>query len=268
MLEALTGLEAQRPSWPPNEEALWLTDPAEKSWRRGIAMLHEGASSPAFDREWLPNGLFGPHELPGMKVTQHDQDYWVGLHETPRTRKRQRPEEIEFHVSRASSPSFNSIATMTATRRDEAGLTEVPAPQSDADRTPSPVSSSTCHPDSVDHKTEPAPNDTEALAMSDGQTPSDPFLHSWRLGIVITSLAFACFLVALDTNVVGVAVPKITEQFDSLDDIGWYGSAYLLMVTALQPSFGVCYKLFNTKLTLVACIGVFECENDSSQYEE
>lgn len=31
------------------------------------------------------------------------------------------------------------------------------------------------------------------------------------------------------------AIPTITTVFDSLGDVGWYGSSYLLTTTSLQP---------------------------------
>ena len=59
-------------------------------------------------------------------------------------------------------------------------------------------------------------------------------------------------------NSIGVAVPKITSVFNSIEDVGWYGSAYLLTITAFQPSFGRLYRVVNTKNTYIACIVIFE----------
>jgi hypothetical protein len=36
------------------------------------------------------------------------------------------------------------------------------------------------------------------------------YLHSWRLAIVITSLFLGQFLMALDVNIINVAIPEIT----------------------------------------------------------
>ena len=33
------------------------------------------------------------------------------------------------------------------------------------------------------------------------------------------------FLSSLDEKIIGTAIPRITDQFDSLGDVGWYGSA-------------------------------------------
>jgi hypothetical protein len=56
----------------------------------------------------------------------------------------------------------------------------------------------------------------------------------------------------------GQAIPKIVHKFDSLRDVGWYGSAYLLTTTSLQPSFGKIYTYFNVKYTFIAALTIFE----------
>ena len=80
-----------------------------------------------------------------------------------------------------------------------------------------------------------------------------------RLFIVIGSLYLGTFLVALDTTIIGTAIPAITTDFHALDAIVWYGSGYLLTLTALQPTFGKLYKVINTKLLYLCCIAIFEC---------
>lgn len=49
------------------------------------------------------------------------------------------------------------------------------------------------------------------------------YLQSWRLAVVIGSLCLGIFLLALDMNIIGVAIPQITSDFNSLNDIAWYG---------------------------------------------
>ena len=67
-------------------------------------------------------------------------------------------------------------------------------------------------------------------------------------------------LVAYDTTIIGVAILKISTVFKSLDAIGWCGSAYLLTVTALQPTFGNMCKFFDVKTTYMISIFMFEVE--------
>ena len=86
----------------------------------------------------------------------------------------------------------------------------------------------------------------------------DDYLQSWRLATVILSLCLGTFLVSLDTNVIVVAVPKVTSDFNSLGDLAWYGSAYLLSITACQTTWGKLYKYFDTKSTYVVCVAIFE----------
>lgn len=87
---------------------------------------------------------------------------------------------------------------------------------------------------------------------------ADPYLKSWSLAIVTFSLCLGTLLVALDVNIIGVAVPKISAVFQSLDDIAWYGSAYLLTVTAFQPITGFIYKFFDVRTTYISSVIIFE----------
>ncbi|KAJ5691702.1 major facilitator superfamily domain-containing protein [Penicillium malachiteum] len=88
------------------------------------------------------------------------------------------------------------------------------------------------------------------------QEPEYPSLA--KVMIIISALYLAVFLVALDQTIIGVAIPKITDQFKSISDIAWYGSAYFLTSTALQPSYGRIYKVFSVKWGFLAAIVIFE----------
>ena len=107
------------------------------------------------------------------------------------------------------------------------------------------------------------PNSQQLSAETNNEktlASSHHYLSSWKLGIVIASLCLGTFLIALDVNIIGVAVPKITTTFHSLDDVGWYGSAYLLTVTAFQPMMGFNYKYFSITTTYLVCVATFEGE--------
>lgn len=52
--------------------------------------------------------------------------------------------------------------------------------------------------------------------------------------------------------------PRITNDFQSLTDVGWYGSAYLLCATALQPTYGKMYQNFSLKWLFVTVVSIFE----------
>lgn len=58
--------------------------------------------------------------------------------------------------------------------------------------------------------------------------------------------------------IIAAAVPRITDEFDSLDDIGWYGSAYMLTAACFMPISGRVYQLYSTKLTFLLSLLIFE----------
>jgi hypothetical protein len=45
-----------------------------------------------------------------------------------------------------------------------------------------------------------------------------------QLFAIIVALSLAVLLVALDQTIIATAIPRITDHFDSVRDIGWYGS--------------------------------------------
>lgn len=90
------------------------------------------------------------------------------------------------------------------------------------------------------------PKDYNVIAQDVTGTREEPeYPHGLKLFLLLGSLCLACFLVALDQTIIATAIPKITDHFHSVQDIGWYGSAYFLTATALQPTFGRIYTIFS-----------------------
>ncbi|KAF7912858.1 uncharacterized protein EAF01_001879 [Botrytis porri] len=84
------------------------------------------------------------------------------------------------------------------------------------------------------------------------------YISGVPLALLTFGLCMATFTVALDNTIIATAIPKITSVFNSLDDVGWYGSSYLLTTTALQPSFGRIYTYFDIKWTYLFALVLFE----------
>ncbi|MCJ1418886.1 hypothetical protein MMC32_005237 [Xylographa parallela] len=82
--------------------------------------------------------------------------------------------------------------------------------------------------------------------------------NGFTLATLTFGLCLATFVIALDNTIIATAIPKITTVFNSLNDVGWYGSSYLLTTTSLQPSLGKVYTYFNIKWTYIGAIVVFE----------
>ncbi|KAL2255916.1 hypothetical protein VTK26DRAFT_2485 [Humicola hyalothermophila] len=79
-----------------------------------------------------------------------------------------------------------------------------------------------------------------------------------KLILIVVALCLAVFVMALDNSIIATAIPKITDQFHSLPDVGWYGSAYLLTTASLQLLFGRFYTFFSIKWVFLTAIVIFE----------
>ena len=78
--------------------------------------------------------------------------------------------------------------------------------------------------------------------VADGSSPSQEtaeieYPQGLRLGAIVLALILAIFLVSLDLTIVATAIPAITDEFHSLDDVGWYASAFFLTVAAFQSTW-------------------------------
>jgi MFS transporter, DHA2 family, glioxin efflux transporter len=80
----------------------------------------------------------------------------------------------------------------------------------------------------------------------------------FRLAMVVVALVLSIFLVSLDMTIVATAIPRITDQFNSLDQVGWYGSAFFLTLGSFQSTWGKAYKYFPLKLSFLVSIFIFE----------
>ncbi|CAK7226502.1 hypothetical protein SCUCBS95973_006221 [Sporothrix curviconia] len=97
-----------------------------------------------------------------------------------------------------------------------------------------------------------------AVARTATREDGSEYPTGTRLALIILALCLAVFLMALDNSIIATAIPKITDQFHSLGDVGWYGSAYLLTTAALQLLFGKFYTYFSIKWIFLGAIFVFE----------
>jgi MFS family permease len=79
-----------------------------------------------------------------------------------------------------------------------------------------------------------------------------------KLTVILLSLFISIFLVALDRTILGPAIPEITNRFDSIRDIGWYGSSYMLTACAFILLYGRIYTHFDTKRVFMMTIILFE----------
>lgn len=81
--------------------------------------------------------------------------------------------------------------------------------------------------------------------ISQTELPLEKWITGWKLTAVFTGITVVSFLMLLDMSIISTvslpgfrahelplipaqAIPRITSDFHSLDDVGWYGSSYQL----------------------------------------
>lgn len=79
-----------------------------------------------------------------------------------------------------------------------------------------------------------------------------------KLVLISVALCLSVFCMALDNTIIATAIPRITDQFHAINDVGWYGSAYLLTTCAFQLLFGKLYTFFSIKWVYLIAITIFE----------
>ena len=78
------------------------------------------------------------------------------------------------------------------------------------------------------------------------------------LGLLILGISLAAFVVALDRSIITTAIPRITDDFNSPADVGWYGSAYLLTSCAFLPTYGRIFAQFDIRSSFLLALALFE----------
>ncbi|KAL4733064.1 MFS general substrate transporter [Aspergillus similis] len=117
----------------------------------------------------------------------------------------------------------------------------------------------------LESKNHHSPNDQETPPLPEKADGEEPHLddeslypHGLKLLIIVVALGMSIFLVALDMTIVATAIPRITDQFHSLDDVSWYGSAFLMTTGGFQSTWGKIYKYFPLKISFLLAVFIFE----------
>ncbi|KAI5919460.1 major facilitator superfamily domain-containing protein [Camillea tinctor] len=101
---------------------------------------------------------------------------------------------------------------------------------------------------------EPAPAQQLPSSAQDKAKPSSSPRSVLKRNLVIVALGLGIFIGILDATIVATILPTLVDEFQSIDSAGWYGSAYLLVTGATQPTFGKLYSTFRPKLVFLVSI--------------
>ncbi|KAE8349168.1 major facilitator superfamily domain-containing protein [Aspergillus coremiiformis] len=76
--------------------------------------------------------------------------------------------------------------------------------------------------------------------------------------VVLVAICMSLVLTGLDSSMIATALPTITAHFGTIEDVGWYYSAYRLSSCSLQFVFGKLYHLFSVKVVFLVSVAIFE----------
>ncbi|QDS67459.1 hypothetical protein FKW77_000692 [Venturia effusa] len=79
-----------------------------------------------------------------------------------------------------------------------------------------------------------------------------------KLTIIVIALSMAVFCTGLDATIIPVVVPGITDDYKTMQDVGWYGSAYFLASAASQLPYGKLYTFCSIKQVFLYALLLFE----------
>ena len=97
----------------------------------------------------------------------------------------------------------------------------------------------------------------EREAAPPDNAPADEYPTGKGLVPIIFALICAIFLIALDMTIIGTAIPKITDEFDGLNMVSWYGSVYFMGYGGFQPASGKFFKYFPLKSSFLGATIIF-----------
>lgn len=63
-----------------------------------------------------------------------------------------------------------------------------------------------------------------SIRLTETREDGSEYPTGLKLFLITVALCLAVFLMCLDNTIIATAIPKITDEFNSLDDLGWYAS--------------------------------------------
>ncbi|OJJ97023.1 hypothetical protein ASPACDRAFT_81137 [Aspergillus aculeatus ATCC 16872] len=107
---------------------------------------------------------------------------------------------------------------------------------------------------SQESKVERSPSSLKESADS----PEPEYPGPVQVALIMICILCAIFIMSLDRTIIATAIPQITNEFNSLGDIGWYGSAFMVTACCFQLLWGKVYGFYPAKYVFLALVFLFE----------
>lgn len=105
---------------------------------------------------------------------------------------------------------------------------------------------------------QPANESRPDTAIMEAKNEEHQYLTGARLWLVHTGILLSVFLVALDQSIVSTALPKLSSEFQALEQLTWIVSTYFLTQAGLMLFFGQVLTIVSSKWVFLICIVIFE----------
>lgn len=90
------------------------------------------------------------------------------------------------------------------------------------------------------------------------QDDDNVYPKGFQLWSAVISIFIVSLLHGLDLTIVAATVPSVTNQFKTIEDIGWYSSAYSVMAASMSFFFGKLYSQMSSKRLYLISVALFE----------
>ncbi|KAM3499052.1 hypothetical protein MY10362_007664 [Beauveria mimosiformis] len=155
--------------------------------------------------------------------------------------------------------SATEVGSIGSRHKATLNTTPASASQHNVSEKKQPTAAETTEQISVDDEKAAANNHVSPATPDDDDDDGIEYPVAWKLGLITIALCLSVFCVALDNTIIATAIPRITDEFrGSVQDIGWYGAAYLLTTCAVQLIFGKLYTYYSVKWVYLFAILLFE----------
>lgn len=99
----------------------------------------------------------------------------------------------------------------------------------------------------------------EQLPVKEPNTSDDiVYSEGAQLAIVISSMIMTLFLQGLDLAIVAPAIPSLTNECHTIEDISWNSSPYSFVIATFGFFFGKLYTVYSVKHVYIASVAFFE----------
>nr|POF02489.1 dehydrocurvularin exporter [Quercus suber] len=79
----------------------------------------------------------------------------------------------------------------------------------------------------------------------------------FQLFIIMATVNLSTLIASLDLGIVATAIPKITQEFQGLELIGWYGGACFLLIGATSAMWGKMFKYLPVQWTYMSALALY-----------